>query len=223
MTIAAQQLREYLELTYPGIRIGRRNCRDTASGKVSQHSAYERGGFDSNALDIMGGSTGGVPWSRSENVDLIQAVVDDVMANADAWSIRIVFWKVPDHFGHAHFDFWPTITMHMWCGGSVTPLWKLSDGTVVSTRDPEPENGRYDGGETMTFSDWANGWFDLVTDDEIQDLYDAGYIEGNAAIVVAYWANLRDLGSVGRSTSQRKEVARFVQTTMTSAWLSAAN
>ncbi len=222
MTIAAQQLREYLEAKYPGIRIGRRKCRDTTLGKVSQHSAFERGGYDSNALDIMGGSTGGVPWSWSENVELIQTVFVDMMATYDAWSIRKIFWQVPDHFGHAHVDFWPTITMHKWCGGSVTPTWALSDKSTVVTRDPEPENGRYDGGDMLTFSDWANGLFDLIEDDEIRDLYKAGYIEGDPNRVVPYFVGLRDLGSVGRSAPQRKEIARFVQTSMTSAWLSAA-
>ena len=219
MTIAATQLREHLELEFPGIRIGRKACRDTAGGSISQHSAYD--GYDSNALDIMGGSSGGVPWSRSENIDLIQEVVDLIEPNRDAWSVRVILWQVADHYGHAHIDFWPTITVHKWCGGPETPTWELSTGQTDITRDPEPENGRYDGGE-MTYTDWANGFFDLVTDPEIQDLFDAGYIEGDPAIVVEYWADLRDLGSTGRSPSQRREVARFVQTSQVSAWVAAA-
>jgi len=221
MTIAAAQLREYLEAKYPGVRISRKACRDTAGGSVSQHSAFD--GYDSNALDIMGGSTSGTAWTRSENIALIELIVADILTHRDEWSIRLVLWKVPDHFGHAHVDFWPTILVHKWCGGPDDPTWALSNGDTITTRDPEPENGPYEGKATMTYSDWANGLFDLLNDDEIQDLFDAGYIEGDPAIVVAYWANLRDLGSEGRTPSQRKEVARFVQTSQVSAWLHAAN
>lgn len=44
MTIAARQLREYIETTWPGTPISRFACRDTASGGISQHSAYEKKG-----------------------------------------------------------------------------------------------------------------------------------------------------------------------------------
>lgn len=35
MTIAARQLREYIETTWPGTPISRFACRDTASGGIS--------------------------------------------------------------------------------------------------------------------------------------------------------------------------------------------
>lgn len=220
MTVAAQQLREYLEVKHPGIRISRKACRNTAGGAISQHSAYgSDDGYDSNALDIMGGSTGGVAWGWDANVALIQQVVDEVRESMDAWSVRLILWQVPDHYGHAHIDFWPTILMRKWCGGPETPAWKYSTGDTVTTREPEPENGRYDGSGMATYKDWANGFFDLITDDEIAELYAAGFIQGDPDEVVPYWVGLRDLGAEGRTIEQRAEVARFVQTSTISAWL----
>jgi len=141
MSVAAKQCREYLEATFPGIRISRRSCRDTVGGSISQHSAYEAGEYDSNALDIMGVEGGN--WA--ENVALIHRVVGDLNQWRDRWSIRLILWQVPDHFGHAHIDFWPTLIYpHKWCGGPTDPTWKLSNGATVYDRIPEPENGRFD-------------------------------------------------------------------------------
>ncbi len=143
MTQAAQQCREYLEEKYPGVRISRRKCKDTTSGGISQHSAYNIGtGDDSNALDIMG-VTGGT-WDQ--NVELIQEVVDDLTPNLHEWSIRKILWQVAAHYGHAHIDFYPMINIHKWCATrGVTPPWRYTDGTIIYRLDPEPENGRYDG------------------------------------------------------------------------------
>jgi len=143
MTIAARQLREYIEATWPGTPISRFACRDTASGDISQHSAYK--GYDSNALDVFGpGKTSG-PADQAH----IQAIVDTILADGiSKWSIRKILWLQKDHYNHAHIDFYPMITMHKWCGGPETPTWRYSRGHVpatVTTRDPMPENGLYDG------------------------------------------------------------------------------
>ena len=195
MTQAAEQCREYLEVKYPGVRIGRLNCRDTAGGSVSQHSAYD--GYDSNALDIMGGSTDGIPWSRSQNIILIQTIVDDLNENFDKWSIRKILWKVALHFGHAHIDYYPMCEMHKWCGGPEAPSWRYSDNSTVVTRDPIPENGEYHGEEEMTFATFVEGWVEGLAEDkvkarqEFQRLYDAGILEGNDT-TVDYWVGLLD-------------------------------
>jgi hypothetical protein len=78
------------------------------------------------------------------------------------------------------------------------------------------------GGMHMYWS-WANEMFDLFTNEEIQDLYDAGYIEGDEDEVVAYFARLRDIGALNRTQGQRKEIARLIQTSTVSGWLAAAN
>ncbi len=151
MTQAAKQCREYLEAEFPGVRISRRACRNTTSGAISQHSAYNSGDYDSNALDIMGIQGG--HWGS--NVALIQKVVDDLTPNLHDWSIRKIIWQAPAHYGHAHIDFYPMINIHKWCATrGVTPPWRYSDGTIVYHDDPEPENGPYNGEDIMPTEQW---------------------------------------------------------------------
>jgi hypothetical protein len=201
MTIAAQQCREYIEAKYPGVRISRQSCRDTASGKISQHSAYQPGGYDSNALDIMGGPRG---WTWEQNVELIQQVVDDLTPNLTDWSIRKILWKVAAHYGHAHIDFHPMIDIHKWCATvGVTPPWEYSDGHIERHLDPEPENGRYDG-EDMSYETFRAAEFDLWTDENIMDAWDRGrFQDTNRGAFEAYWVTDR-----GNRTNDEK--ARFM-------------
>ncbi len=145
MSQAAEQCRQYIQAKYPGVRISRQSCRDTTSGKISQHSAYQSGDYDSNALDIMGGPHG---WTWDQNVELIQQIVDDLTPHLSEWSIRKILWQVPNHFGHAHIDFHPMIAIHKWCATrDVTPPWKYSDGHTEEHLDPAPENGPFDGSD----------------------------------------------------------------------------
>ena len=144
MTRAAQQCREWIEAEFDGTPIGRFACRDTAKGEISQHSAYK--GYDSNALDIYGPTktTGAADQAH------IQAIVDTIVADGESkWSIRKILWKNDGrHKNHAHIDFYPMITMHKWCGGPETPTWKYERGhspSTVTTRDPLPQNGLYNG------------------------------------------------------------------------------
>ncbi len=168
MTIAVEQCREYIDANWPGVRISRQSCRDTASGFISQHSAYQPGDYDSNALDIMGGPTG---WTWEQNVELIQAVVDDIGPYSTAWSVRKILWQVPLHYGHAHIDFYPMIDMARWCSTfDITPAWKYSDGHTERHLNPSPENGAYNGASTMPTQQWhqfIQALFD-VEDSEFQ-------------------------------------------------------
>ena len=142
MSRAAKQLREWIVEQYPGVRISRKACRDTAGGFISQHSAYDYGEYDSNALDIMGGPLG---WTWDQNVALIDAIVTEIRKHEDDWSIRLILWKVKDHYGHAHIDLWPTCRTYKWCGRDIDPLWQTSWGQEFNDRDPDPENGDYHG------------------------------------------------------------------------------
>ncbi len=153
MTIAAEQCREYILAKHPGVRIGRRACRDTAKGDISQHSAYKSGDYDSNALDIMGGPVG---WTWDQNVELIQTIVDDLNRNLSEWSIRKILWRGVNHRGHAHIDFYPMITLHKWCSKPTVkfPVWRYSDGTTIASSNPDPENGLYRGEELMPTEQW---------------------------------------------------------------------
>lgn len=189
MTIAAEQCRTYLEDKYPGVRISRRKCKDTTSGGISQHSAYQPGDYDSNALDIMGGPLG---WSWEENVELIQKIVDDLNENLTDWSIRKILWKVAAHFGHAHIDFLPMIDIHKWCATvGVTPAWEYSDGHLERHSDPEPENGRYDG-DDMSYETYRAAEFDLWTDENIEDAFNRGrFQDSNRDAFIRYWVTER--------------------------------
>jgi hypothetical protein len=146
MSRAAKQLHEWIDEKFPGTRVSRYSCRDTASGAVSQHSAKRADEYDSNALDIMGDVLGST-WA--ENVARIQEVVDAIEPYREEWSIRLILWQVPDHFGHCHIDFWPTCHEHKWCGRDIQPLFMWSDGSYEYTQDPDPEYGDYSGDENM--------------------------------------------------------------------------
>ena len=151
MTQAAAQCREYIEAKWPGVRISRRSCRNTSSGGISQHSAYQGGDYDSNALDIMG--TDGGNWEQ--NVAVIQAVVDDITLSKGAWSIRKVIWQTAGHYGHAHVDFYPMIDIPRWCSTNIPEApWQYSDGHIERHRDPAPENGTYNGRILMPEAQW---------------------------------------------------------------------
>jgi len=166
VTQAAAQCREYIEQKFDGARISRRACRNTSKGGISQHSAYQGGHYDSNALDIMGVQGG--DWDT--NVAFIQQVVDDLTPNLHEWSIRKIIWKAPAHYGHAHIDFYPMIDIHTWCNTrNVTPSWKYSDGHT-----------EYHGEGDMR-------WADIVDDATWAKAYEDGFIEGDSTVMPDYY------------------------------------
>ena len=189
MTQAAEQCRQFIEAEFPGVRISRQSCRDTASGAISQHSAYQPGDYDSNALDVMGGPHG---WSWDQNVALIQEIVDKLTPKLSEWSIREIMWQIPAHYGHAHIDFYPMIDIHRWCSTrNVTPPWEYSDGHTERHLDPEPENGLYDG-DDMTYEQFRAAEFDLWTDTNIMSAWDRDRFEDtNRAGFEKYWVTER--------------------------------
>ena len=144
MTVAAEQLRLWIMEEWPGTPVSRFACRNTASGGISQHSAYgSPGNIDSNAIDVFGPGKG----TGAEDQAWIQAIVDTIKADGEhKWSIRKILWRDGGaHENHAHIDFYPMITQKKWCGASWDPRWRYSDGSTIVTRDPQPENGLYDG------------------------------------------------------------------------------
>lgn len=183
MTIAAQQCRIYIESMYPRTPISRKSCRNTASGSISQHSAYavtesDPSGYDSNALDIFGpGKTATPPDQR-----WVQAIVDDLSRNLAAWSIRKIIWLTDArHQNHAHIDFYPMIREPKWCNRDITPRWRYSDGTTIDTRDPEPENGRYNGEEPPVVELTDEQWFATLRRQDITRLAFVGVITDDEA------------------------------------------
>lgn len=147
MTIAAEQCRLWILDAFPGTPISRFACRDTASGRVSQHSAYgSPGSIDSNALDVFGPGKSSQPGDQA----WIQAIVDTIENDGrHKWSIRQIVWLDGGaHENHAHIDFYPYIRESMWCGKSWDPTWQHSRSSgkgVITSRNPQPENGLYDG------------------------------------------------------------------------------
>ena len=205
MSQAAQQLHEYLDAKYPGIRISRKSCRDTAGGSVSQHSAYRYGEYDSNALDIMGADAA-FGYSYTETQEWLDAVYADIDAHRQEWSIRIMLWRVPDHHGHIHIDTYPTCHDHKWCGRDIEPLFMYSDGSYEYTQDPAPENGEYHGPEDddMTYDQLRAAEFDYWTDVNIMEAWDAGMFEDtNRVGFHTYWV-------VERATRTAGQKARFM-------------
>jgi len=169
MSEAAKQCRKWIEAEYPGVRVSRKSCRDTAGGSVSQHSSYKsgEGSYDSNALDIFG--------PEELDYDAERAFVDEIVkaleAHEDAWSIRLILWNTTAHYGHAHIDFWPTCLEHKWCGRAIRPQWRYSDGTIRRSVNPDPENGTYQGPQEepelmprSLFEDMIRALFDIDQD-----------------------------------------------------------
>lgn len=199
MTIAAAQCREYILRQFPKTPISRKACRDTAGGAISQHSAWgvtdsDPSGYDSNALDIFGPSK-----SRSAGDQAwIQAVVDDLLGDDGGarWSIRKIIWRDGGaHENHAHVDFYPMITVHKWCNRDIVPIWEYSDESgrgTIATRDPEPENGRYEGVPMDVYAEFVfglvNGWAEdeAKTRAEFERLASEDKLGGS----VDYWAGL---------------------------------
>ena len=191
-------------IEYPGIRISRKNCRDTAGGSVSQHSVYRWGEYDSNALDIMGASLA-LGLSYRETQEWLDDVYAFIAGNRQEWSIRIMLWRVPDHHGHIHIDHYPTCLEHVWCGRDITPRWAYSTGETFTATDPAPENGEYHGPEDdMTYDQLRAAEFDHWTDENIIEAYDAGMFQDpNRDGFIDYWVT-------NRSQRTDFEKARFI-------------
>jgi len=187
MTRAAEQCRLWIITEYPGTPVSRFACRNTASGGISQHSAYgSPGGIDSNAIDVFGpGQTDG-----AQDQAHIQAIVDTIQADGEwKWSIRKILWRDGGaHENHCHIDFYPMVEQKMWCGKSWTPSWKYSSGhspARISTRDPQPENGIYDGSGSSPIPPPAGGEdMEQYVRGQQENLNHAGFTDQNGQSLV---------------------------------------
>ena len=183
MTRAAGQCRLWIITAYPGTPVSRSNCRNTASGGVSQHSAYgSPGSIDSNALDVYGP---GKSTSASDQAH-VQAIVDTINADgAWKWSIRKILWRDGGaHENHAHIDFYPMIREKMWCGKAWDPSWRRSNGSVLVSRDPQPENGAYDGSGADPIPPPGDEDMEEYIRAQQENLNDAGFVDQNGQSLV---------------------------------------
>lgn len=89
-----QAIVDDLEGRFDGIRVGAWKCRRIA-GRLdwSQH-AYTEGEYEGNAADIF-------PWSMGQG-DEIAAYIRTLP------NVKVVLWRVKNHYDHVHFDTWPT-------------------------------------------------------------------------------------------------------------------
>lgn len=132
MTLAATQIEQVLEARFRGIRFGRYNCRKiSGSTTYSQHSWP--GG---NARDLY------APVDHPDPMGFLDEVNTWLAWNKEALSIRLILWRVRDHYSHMHVDFWPHGHQVPPCaGGSET--YQYSSGQIVAVHNPDPENGYY--------------------------------------------------------------------------------
>ena len=105
-----------------------------------------------------------------------------------------------------------------WSKRKIDPKWSVGmphDGAdcIIDVQDAianKPPS------EDFVYTTWANGMFDNYSDQDIDDLTDAGLISPPSS----YWKTMRD--NTNRSASQQQEVARFIQAAVVSAQVNTA-
>ena len=122
MTTAASELEQLLAGRYPSLRFQRVNCRRIAGSLTwSQHSWP--GG---NGRDIFGPDLAPSPGSQA----LLDQVASYLRANRTRFGIKVILWRVPDHYNHIHADMWPTGWGLPPCAGG-EERYRYSDGRIV--------------------------------------------------------------------------------------------
>lgn len=122
MTTAAGLLETHLDALWPELVFQRVNCRPIAGTSTwSQHSWP--GG---NARDVFG------PDMRPSEASqlLLDKVATYLRANRYRFGIKVILWRVKDHFNHIHFDPWPTGIGIPPCHGGVE-RYRYSDGSII--------------------------------------------------------------------------------------------
>jgi hypothetical protein len=89
MTPNVAAIRAELELGFNGLSFGVTNCRPIAGSTTWSQHAW------SNALDIHGATT------------LLDKVYAWLIAHRYELQIRVILWRVKDHYDHIHVDPWP--------------------------------------------------------------------------------------------------------------------
>ncbi len=183
------------------LKYGQWNCRPISGTDIwSQHSW-------GNALDLVHEDYG---YSRNPDHQAeLDLVFEWLQANSEALSIRLILWRRSGHYDHIHIDGWPT--------GYETP--PCADGTLrmlypkgthlprVVYGDPGPMNGTdpiVPGDDMPSYEELKASEFDLWTDQNIMDAFDAGMFEStDRAGFADYW--VRD--QANRTVSEK---ARFM-------------
>lgn len=138
MTLAANQLVKELTERFPGIRFGYCNCRMIADTNTpTQHSwpGAERKPCG-NARDIY------APIGHPDPMGFLDEVHAFIKTYFRELSIRVLLWRVRDHFTHIHADCWPKGYGLPPCMGGAN-RYQYNDRSVV-TGDPGPAYGIHD-------------------------------------------------------------------------------
>jgi len=194
MTQAATQVSKYLATRYPGIRFGRKSCRKIAGDDDwSQHAFYDSDDPDSNGLDIYGPAV--LPSAAQQA--FVSVVVEELEAYWEELAIAHLLWKVPDHFGHAHLDFFPYGIDRSSCDSKYEAKWRKSSGVTFWSTDPI-----WEGKIPMSW---------LKPGDPVEDLSDVKAVhawQGNSIVSAA------DVDDPSQDTNTKLHIARLVNNIM---------
>ena len=116
-------------------------------------------------------------------------------------------WDRERHIAHAHHT---RRKIDLYGGQFIDfndTLLELRQAIDGAVRPPPP-------GDNTVFFDYVMGWFDTLTDGEIDQMHESGLFHGDAA----WWKTLRDLGESGRDAGKNAEVIHFYHTVETSGW-----
>lgn len=126
MPLAAQRGLDTLKEKWPNLEYQVWNCRKIAgSTTYSQHSW-------GNAIDILG---------PTKTLDEVAFWLQE---HRDQLDIRVLLWRVKNHYDHIHIDFWPKGYGTPPCVNSLPPIWQYPDGLMTGiyklvTEDEVPQ------------------------------------------------------------------------------------
>lgn len=122
MTTAASLIEVHLDQRWPQLVFQRENCRPIAGTKTYSQHSWPGG----NARDIFGPDLSATPASQK----LLDEVYKYLQTNRFKFGIKVILWRVKNHFNHIHVDLWPTGVPIPPCAKGAE-RYRYSDGRVV--------------------------------------------------------------------------------------------
>ena len=176
-TPAADQFEQVLVEKFPGIRFGRYNCR-----RISGSSTYSQHSWN-NARDIYPP----ISIRYAEDTEAYQAWLDEVdefissPENFEMLNLKLVLWRVKNHYNHIHVDFWPHGENIPMCDGARINTWSYPDGSEKEAVHAELLN-TYEEKEVKDFNLHAL----------VDAAFDAGLAQPDTPAGRAYWHEMAD-------------------------------
>lgn len=146
---AAVHALEHLQKEFPSLRAGQWNCRYIGNDPDRGWSTHAWGaGLDISHKD----------WGYSTN-PVHQAWLDSVALWLEQYryelSIKVMLWRVADHYNHIHVDFWWHDDGDPPCDGGV--LEQVNSQGLHAFGDQGPENGYWEGPGMGVYEDYVAG------------------------------------------------------------------